>query len=355
MNYSLSEKPECKELVEMLIDEIEKDWTIDNPVLPKHISDTISLNLEYTLECIKYLKNCEWNISNNRAKILLSLIEDGLYFIRYSIDRKDKQGIELLSGITPLINETINALSQDMQIAFSQIIFNTRINIDVQLEHKAYETDRLDISPKLPTLLEKLRREKVFRNAFELYELMSPHIQLLDEISQLYLIIEIAEILGASNWHPQPLSWKDEINRLREKYAECLTDSFIEESLSRSSKWHSDNPLIRTWFETGDVAEEVIIATTQKHEKSPDVPMHHIAAEYIMEHYREKWQIILLIYCLWMRTKEVHNKCKDLFVVLHCLENNKSPAEIPLICDIAGQTICSVSMREIYKSQNISR
>ena len=158
--------------------------------------------------------------------------------------------------------------------------------------------------------------------------------------------IEIAELFGANNWKPQPLSFLDEINRLKNIYKDNLTEKLIKDSLQRSGKWHLHQDITNSWFESGDVAKESLVEATKKHEENQSQPIETIVTECLLNRCIDKWRIIFLITCLWMRSKEEHNLCYDLFIVLHCLANEEPPSSIPLICNMATQSTATVIRRE---------
>ncbi len=160
--------------------------------------------------------------------------------------------------------------------------------------------------------------------------------------------IEIAELFGANNWQPQPLSFTDEINRLQKIYKDDLTEASIKRALQRSGKWHLYEDVTHSWFESGDFAERSLIEATKKHEEDPSQSLETIVTECLMDHCLEKWKMIFLVTCLWMRSKEKEGLCYDLFAVLHCLANGTSPSNIPLICNVAAQSTASILKREMY-------
>lgn len=161
--------------------------------------------------------------------------------------------------------------------------------------------------------------------------------------------IQIAEIFGADNWQPQELLYSAEVEQLREKYATSLKDELITESLKRSGRWSSSNNLIHSWFETGDIASNAIIEATKEHEIDQSPSLEAITTNCLMKKCLEKWKMIFLITCLWMRTKNMDERGFDLMVILHNIDQDVSPSEIPLLCNIAGQTVASAYRREIAR------
>jgi len=143
--------------------------------------------------------------------------------------------------------------------------------------------------------------------------------------------VEVAEIFGANNWQPQPLSWTDEVARLQKIYSETLTKATIEKSLQRSGSWHLLEDFVLSWFETGDIARQIFGEAAEKHEADDGDTLEVTATNSLMQHCGEKWRMVFLVTCLWMRSKNEHRCCADLFTVLHCLDDEVEPSDIPLI------------------------
>ena len=170
-----------------------------------------------------------------------------------------------------------------------------------------------------------------------------------NEIVPEAMFIEIAELFGANNWQPQPLSFTDEVSRLENIYKDKLTEKLIKDSLQRSGTWHLHKDITKSWFESGDLVEEALVEATKRHEEDQSQSLETIVTECLMSRCIDKWKVILLVTCLWMRSKEEHNLCYDLFTVLHCLANETIPSRIPLICNIAAQSTAVALRREIYQ------
>jgi hypothetical protein len=159
------------------------------------------------------------------------------------------------------------------------------------------------------------------------------------------LFIQIAEILGADNWRPQALLFTEELARLREKYADLLNDGSIGHAIDRSGRWYPSNSLISSWFETGDHAHNAIIESSKTHERNPALSIEAVTTDCLMAKCLDKWQMIFLLTCLWMRTKDIDERGFDLVAILHKLDQNVSPSEIPLLCNMTVQTMAYVFRR----------
>lgn len=519
--------------VETLIEEVEHHWSYnDAATLPQNVIDEISVRPEWTIDLVLQLKRCDPVTNERHSEILLSLINESLYQIRYGLDRKDKKATLLLDETQEILNQVIGFLPEKFKIALNEIIFDAKLPIEIQLEEDNNEYEpKIDIAPRLPELLEQLRREKVCKNAFELYEFMLSQIyskpsmvqlsiiaelahskkliahevavlmllhpkplirkkvafllyelsdecvftpvdlrrlimlrnwvpvdergnldtliahlrknklspapyppaklsrlvgssmdgagvscivaefkknnqrqvggflvkidvgirdpwimhkapkhylnQMLEEqkknglpmkpVSVAYVnkivqhflsvslksnlvpeptFIQMAEMFGATDWQPQPMTWSDEINRLREKCSDCLSESFIIASLQCSGDWHLKQDIANSWFETGEIAEQAFIEAKNKHATDTSQSLKDVGVKCLMDKCLEKWKTIFLVTCLWMRSKERHQYCNDLFTVLHCLDENWTPSSIPLICNVTTQTVATIIRRE---------
>lgn len=161
--------------------------------------------------------------------------------------------------------------------------------------------------------------------------------------------IEIAELFGAHHWQPQPLSFMDEVQRLQAIYKSQLSDALIERSLQRSGQWHLKKDIALSWFESGDIAEASLIESTEQHAKDSSQSLTDISTESLMNRCLYKWKTIFLVTCLWMRSKEKHTMCGDLFTVLYSLANGAPPSSIPLLCNVTTHSMASTIKREWYE------
>jgi len=222
MNESLT----IEQSIEAFIDDVMQQCSSNIDELPQNIIDEISIRAAWVIDFIRHLKGYKDDIKEIRTQILFRLIDEGLSQIRYSVDRKDKKGYELLKKVQESIDLVMNDLTQNLKVALNQVIFDSKLAIEIILKETAYsdkaQATQIDINHRLPELLERLRREKVFKNAFELYELLLPHIQLMPVMTQLSLIAEMAHSKKATAHEVAMLMLLHPKSVIRKKVADIL-------------------------------------------------------------------------------------------------------------------------------------
>ena len=181
--------------IEALIEEAKKQWAYTKPHLPQVIMKEISLRPSWGIDCVSHLEKHDWHLDEERTEILLRLIDEGLSQIRYSVDRKETAGSVLRKQLEKTLIQVIPTLPQEARVAVNQLLFEAKISIDLEIEESDFTGDcppQTQIMPRLPELLDEIRREKVAKNAYELYEILLPHVQLLPAEYQLSIIAELA-------------------------------------------------------------------------------------------------------------------------------------------------------------------
>ena len=509
---------------------------VDTSELPSKMMDEFNLKPQLAIDFILALETLDDSIDHINTKILLRLIDETFAQIRYSMDRKDKKAVSLITQAQEALNTVCPKLGNNIRVGLNQTLYDSKLPLEIHsvdpCNINQKRSQPIDIMPKLPELLESLRRQKVYKTVFELYEMVVPQFQAFSDENQLALIaemgcskkpiahelsvlmllhpkasvrrvvakvllqladtkhftpidvrrlitlrnwvpvderseidaivshlrrngvspapypstkiskivgsstdgagvlcvfieakknnqrqiagfllkinvgirdtsmvhkapkqylddmineqaknnlpmkpvsktyvnkivrhflsetiengnvpdatfIEIAELVGADNWQPQALSWEAEVDRLREIYQDQLSDVSIQRSLQRSGDWHMREDIAHSWFDTGELAEQVVIEAANQHESNPSASLEDITTRLLMKDRLDKWKWVLLFTCLWMRSQQVHELTADLLVVLHCLDKQIDVAKIPLLENIAAQTAANVCRRKM--------
>lgn len=245
---------DIKRPVEDLINKAESIVLQDSAGLEQELSDEISLRPEWGIELIECLKYEQDEKNEKRLNVIYRLIEESFSQILYSIDRKDTKGQFLLHHVQEKINEMMPSLSFDVRFRLNYIIFNSKLPLEIDQSNEQYLGDadniNLDIMPRLPELLDQLRRENKFKTSFELCELILPHIMSMPTDEQLSLIIEMAqskkpivhEVSVLMLLHPKAMIRKIIANVL---YRSVSTEIFTPIDLRRII-------LIRNWVPTDE-------------------------------------------------------------------------------------------------------
>lgn len=169
------------------------------------------------------------------------------------------------------------------------------------------------------------------------------------------ILLQISELTGATEWRAEPISIREELNRLSQKIDFGLKDHHeIAASFSRSGQWIQTESFFRHWFECGELAEKTLQKVTMTYQKAPEkiskVSMETIAIEEIIKPQLQKWKTLILFMCLWARSKTIKEPLwKDLMILLDQLEAGSIPlANIPMIQNIARQTIMTIMANAIF-------
>ncbi len=177
--------------IDSLIETALTHWDFTLNRLPSEVLDELCLRPDWSLQIFDYLKNNQHD--RERIEIAIHLLSECLDQARYRMDRKDPYGQELLDAIKQVGDPIVDLLRPEYRMAINQVIFETKVPLKFIRLHTS-ESKKLqpDIQPLLPEMLDKLRREAGFKTAFELHELLLPHIQQLPTEEQLALIAELA-------------------------------------------------------------------------------------------------------------------------------------------------------------------
>ena len=75
-----------------------------------------------------------------------------------------------------------------------------------------------------------------------------------------------------------------------------------------------------SWFESGEHVPSILMEATEAHKMNSTLSLEEIATDYLIKRDLEKWKMILLITCQWMRTKVIDRRSEDLSTVLESLD-----------------------------------
>jgi len=171
--------------------QIHWDFTLNKP--PSEVLDELCLRPHWSLQIFDYLKNNQHE--HKRMEIAICLFSECLDQVRYRMDRNDPSGRELLEAIKQEGDPIVDGLRPEYRMAINQAIFETKVPLKfskLPTSESIKKPLQPDIQPQLPELLENLRKEGGFKTAFELNELLLPHIQQLPTQEQLAIIVELA-------------------------------------------------------------------------------------------------------------------------------------------------------------------
>jgi hypothetical protein len=157
-------------------------------------------------------------------------------------------------------------------------------------------------------------------------------------------LLEIAELIGATDWQPRPIDAAAETARLVADAA--LTPEAVAEVLDRSADWLEGEDFTESWFED-DAAVRKALA-----EAAPDAGPDAVtgrALRDVLEPRREKWAERFFWLALWARDGkgEAVPPWRDFLVLAHELYRGRPLAEIPLMVGIADVTVAFALSNEV--------
>jgi hypothetical protein len=151
-------------------------------------------------------------------------------------------------------------------------------------------------------------------------------------------LLEVAEVLGAAEWHPDGLDVQATIDHLFQELPEAFRrPTTITQCLRHSNRWGAYSGITESWFED-DQAVANLLANSRSHRL--DTLIGQVLTE-VLEPRRAKWTEQLLWTALWF--KDVSGPDDRLWVnfllVARALLQGQSLKEIPLFAEIAGKTV----------------
>lgn len=162
--------------------------------------------------------------------------------------------------------------------------------------------------------------------------------------------LQIAEILGATEWQPELINIRAELNRLHNKVdMELKTPNGIKTSLKRSGDWYHSESFFKYWFECGEAAEKLLIEAVESHKNMTGKDaksLEEVVTQKVIKPAIKKWKTIILFMCLWARSNLVKDPLwMDLFILAEQLELEAIElTDIPAMKNIAGQSAASIFM-----------
>lgn len=182
--------------VDMFIEDVIENNSLATGRASQSIIDNISLNPSL---CIPFfLRLIEGGLPDRKLEALFLLIDESFSRISYGIDRGDSDAIDLQKSLQDEINNNLAKLPSEMVFQINNILYDSNLSINInetsfqQSFDKNIKGTGKHITPKLPELIEKIRRETPFKTTFELFELILKQIQMMPLSMQLGIVYEMA-------------------------------------------------------------------------------------------------------------------------------------------------------------------
>src|SRR5215469_13696573 len=151
-------------------------------------------------------------------------------------------------------------------------------------------------------------------------------------------MVEIAEIIGATDWKDRGLDVAAETERLFDGLDACLQSrGAIAASLQRSGEWIADDEAMQSWFEDDAVIRALVESRPRL---KPDVAVRQ-ALEEVLPTRREVWAERLLLQALWLQAGNGDDaeRWQDCVVLARELMAGHPLTELPAMLAIAERSI----------------
>lgn len=148
-------------------------------------------------------------------------------------------------------------------------------------------------------------------------------------------LLEIAELIGASDWIPRAVDWRTELDALRRAVpAATVAGDGLARILALSEFWACDDPLEHSWFEEGPHVERALSGRRRRVHATD-----HVLAT-VLEEARDKWAEHFTWVALTHRASKVAPASWENFTVLAAALVDGTPlAGIRVMRAIAGRTV----------------
>jgi hypothetical protein len=154
-------------------------------------------------------------------------------------------------------------------------------------------------------------------------------------------LLEVAEVLGAADWHSDSLDIKATVDRLFQELPHAFRHATaITQCLQDSQRWGAYSGITESWFEDDQTVAN-LLAASRSHRL--DMLSRQVLAE-VLEPRRAKWAEQLLWVSLWL--KDTSGPDDRLWVnfllVARAVLQGQPLREIPLFTGIASRTVMAL-------------
>jgi hypothetical protein len=153
------------------------------------------------------------------------------------------------------------------------------------------------------------------------------------------MLLEVAELLGATEWKDRRLNVAAEAERLFGALDPAdRTPEGIEAGFARGLGWMADDDGFRSWFEDGPQVQQALA----KLPRTDRLGMTALVLTEILPEKRAVWAERFLMMALWHEAAadaKQRAKARDLVLVAHALTGDGPVGEIPIMAVIAMQTV----------------
>jgi hypothetical protein len=153
------------------------------------------------------------------------------------------------------------------------------------------------------------------------------------------MLLEMAELLGCTEWKDRRLDIKAEAGRLFEALDPAdRSPQGIEAGFARGLEWIAKDEGFGSWFEDGPMVQK----TLAKLPRTDRIGMVALVMSEILPHKRADWAERFLMMALWLEAAndaKQRAKARDLVLIAHALAGDEPLGTIPVMAIIAMQTV----------------
>jgi hypothetical protein len=153
------------------------------------------------------------------------------------------------------------------------------------------------------------------------------------------MLLEMAELLGCTEWKDRRLDIKTEAGRLFDALDPAdRSPAGIEAGFARGLEWMANDEVFGSWFEDGPLVQK----TLAKLPRTDKIGMVALVMSDILPDKRAEWAERFLMMALWSQAAseaKQQAKARDLILVAHALAGDGPVGAIPMMAVIAMQTV----------------
>jgi hypothetical protein len=153
------------------------------------------------------------------------------------------------------------------------------------------------------------------------------------------MLLEMAELLGGTEWKDRRLDIKAEANRMFDALNPAdRSPEGIAAGFARGLEWITDDEAFASWFEDGPVVQKTLANLP----RTDHAGMAALVMTDILPTKRSEWAERFLIMALWSQASaNAKQRCRagDLTLVAHALAGDEPLETIPVMAVIAMQTV----------------
>jgi len=153
------------------------------------------------------------------------------------------------------------------------------------------------------------------------------------------MLLDMAELLGGTEWKDRRLDVKAEAERLFNQLdPDDRSPAGVASGLARGLAWMMDDAVFSTWYEDGPQVQQALA----KLPRTDQARMVATVMSEILPDKRAEWTERFLMMALWSQAAgdaKQRSKARDLVLIAHALAGDRPLDTVPIMSVIAAQTV----------------